>query len=351
MRLLRGRRRVHQILTDDFLLQERALHAPLRPLHLPEGLHVPVRHLELLPELPEGDLRARIAELRGVEIDGSRAVDLPEPRLQRREAQRDVLHAVVRDRLHGLLEDLARFGGAVVGLDLLDVEKEDLVGLSGRHGAGGAVEDVHAVPYHAVLLLHLRVEQVELLAGLRGNGFETLCDEEEGRDKDFLEDVAGSLDLGVLVAENESVEVLQPDLAAVRVGEGVEAFLEDAEGLFVAVVLFEIGGVVQNVLRREERGRKEYLRRDDVEIEHAIVGSARGVHRADALFHVQKQVPESVRLVDAFLDRLVAFSREGEYAWHATRESRQSLKESESESGIGWREREREDLGEVSRDK
>lgn len=136
-----------------------------------------------------------------------------------------------------------------------------------------------------------------------------------------------------------------------RVGEGVEAFLEDAEGLFVAVVLFEIGGVVQNVLRREERGRKEYLRRDDVEIEHAIVGSARGVHRADALFHVQKQVPESVRLVDAFLDRLVAFSREGEYAWHATRESRQSLKESESESGIGWREREREDLGEVSRDK
>ena len=155
----------------------------------------------------------------------------------------------------------------------------------------------------------------------------------------------------LVINENESVEVLQPDLAAVRVGEGVEAFLEDAEGLFVAVVLFEIGGVVQNVLRREERGRKEYLRRDDVEIEHAIVGSARGVHRADALFHVQKQVPESVRLVDAFLDRLVAFSREGEYAWHATRESRQSLKESESESGIGWREREREDLGEVSRDK
>ena len=61
------------------------------------------------------------------------------------------------------------------------------------------------------------------------------------------------------------------------------------------------------------------MRRDDVEIEHAIVGSARGVHRADALFHVQKQVPESVRLVDAFLDRLVAFSREGEYAWHAKR--------------------------------
>ena len=218
-----------------------------------------MRDLELLPELPEGDLRARVAELRGVEIDGSRAVDLAEPRLQRREAERDVLDAVVRDRLHGLFEDFARFGGAVVRLDLLDVEKEDLVGLAGRHGAGGAVEDVHAVPHHAVLLLHLRVEQVELLAGLRGNGFETLRDEKEGRDKDFLEDVAGSLDLGVLVAENESVEVLQPDLAAVRVGEGVEAFLVDAEGFFVAVVLLQIGGVVQNVLRSERRRERGVL--------------------------------------------------------------------------------------------
>ena len=56
-----------------------------------------------------------------------------------------------------------------------------------------------------------------------------------------------------------------------------------------------------------------------MEIEHAIVGGARGVHGADALLHVQKQVPESVRFVHAFLDRLVAFSREGEYAWHAKR--------------------------------
>lgn len=61
------------------------------------------------------------------------------------------------------------------------------------------------------------------------------------------------------------------------------------------------------------------MRRDDVEIEHAIVGGARGVHGADALLHVEKQVPESVRFVHAFLDRLVAFSREGEYAWHAKR--------------------------------
>ena len=218
-----------------------------------------MRDLELLPELPEGDLRARVAELRGVEIDGSRAVDLAEPRLQRREAERDVLDAVVRDRLHGLFEDLARFGGAVVRLDLLDVEKEDLVGLAGRDGAGGAVEDVHAVPHHAVLLLHLRVEQVELLAGLRGHGFETLRDEDERERRDFLEDVARALDLGVFVAENEPVEVLQPDLAAVRVGEGVEAFLVDAEGFFVAVVLLEIGCVVQNVLRSERRGERGVL--------------------------------------------------------------------------------------------
>ena len=61
------------------------------------------------------------------------------------------------------------------------------------------------------------------------------------------------------------------------------------------------------------------MRCDDVEIEHAIVGGARGVHGADALLHVEKQVPESVRFVHAFLDRLVAFSREGEYAGHAKR--------------------------------
>lgn len=61
------------------------------------------------------------------------------------------------------------------------------------------------------------------------------------------------------------------------------------------------------------------MRRDDVEIEHAIVGGARGVHGADALLHVEKQVPQPIRFVHAFLDRLVAFSREGEYAWHAKR--------------------------------
>ena len=55
-----------------------------------------------------------------------------------------------------------------------------------------------------------------------------------------------------------------------------------------------------------------------MEIEHAIVGGARGVHGADALLHVQKQVPESVRFVHAFLDRLVAFSREGDRKDSAT---------------------------------
>lgn len=77
--------------------------------------------------------------------------------------------------------------------------------------------------------------------------------------RDFLEDIARALDLGVFVAENEPVEVLQPDLAAVRVGEGVEAFLVDAEGFFVAVVLLEIGCVVQNVLRSERRGERGVL--------------------------------------------------------------------------------------------
>lgn len=77
--------------------------------------------------------------------------------------------------------------------------------------------------------------------------------------RDFLEDVARALDFGVFVAENEPVEVLQPDLAAVRVGEGVEAFLVDAEGFFVAVVLLEIGCVVQNVLRSERRGERGVL--------------------------------------------------------------------------------------------
>ena len=77
--------------------------------------------------------------------------------------------------------------------------------------------------------------------------------------RDFLEDVARALDLGVFVAENEPVEVLQPDFAAVWVGEGVEAFLVDAEGFFVAVVLLEIGCVVQNVLRSERRRERGVL--------------------------------------------------------------------------------------------
>ena len=78
------------------------------------------------------------------------------------------------------------------------------------------------------------------------------------------------------------------------------------------------------------------MRRDDVEIEHAIVGGARGVHGADALLHVEKKVPEPIRFVHAFLDRLVAFSREGEYAWHAKRVKIRREEYGES----GWRERE-----------
>lgn len=135
-----------------------------------------MRDLELLPELPESDLRAWIAELGGVDVDGTCAVDFAESGLQCGESKADIFDAIVRNGLHGLFEDFTRLGGAVVGLDLLNVEQEDVVGFAGRNGAGGTIEHVHAVTNHTVFLFHLRVEKVELLAGFGRNGFETLRD-------------------------------------------------------------------------------------------------------------------------------------------------------------------------------
>lgn len=83
------------------------------------------------------------------------------------------------------------------------------------------------------------------------------CEINKKSEKDyFFEDVASSLDFGVVIAEDKSIEVLEPNLATVRIREGVETFLVDAEGFLVAVVLFEVGCVVENVLRERTVTRK-----------------------------------------------------------------------------------------------
>lgn len=60
---------------------ELCLDAPFDAQHLLESVFVSVLHLELLPFLPEGGVDARVAELTGVAVDGSGAVDFAQPPL------------------------------------------------------------------------------------------------------------------------------------------------------------------------------------------------------------------------------------------------------------------------------
>lgn len=115
---------------------------------------------------------------------------------------------------------------------------------------------------HTVLLLQAGIQQIELLAVL-GIDFRQTLIFRKPRDSYLLKDVTSTLQLAALVAGDELVHVLQPDLATVGEGEDGHALLIHAEGLFVAVVLLQVRSIIEDILRMTADS-SPYLRRDDL---------------------------------------------------------------------------------------
>mmetsp|Transcript_21352 Transcript_21352/g.60923 ORF Transcript_21352/g.60923 Transcript_21352/m.60923 type:complete len:243 (-) Transcript_21352:1004-1732(-) len=240
-------------------LREGGLDAALDPEHVTEGVFVAMLDLKAAPSRPIGLLPERIAELRGVDIDGPGSVDLAEHRLHLRVPHTSVLHPLLWQALDRLVVDLP---GPRLSEELSRLADEDaihVVHVRFLDGLRSAVVDRKRVPREAVLLLKPSVEHVQAPSEFRRHLLDGL-----------LEQVPRTFQLAPAVAGNETREVCQPDVIDMRPVEHLDAALVHLEGVLEILPFLEELGI-----------REDQRRRGHLHVEASIIGGSSGRRRAE----------------------------------------------------------------------